>query len=35
MEMASEMMDDTLESALDNEDVEEETNELVDQASCP
>ncbi len=31
MEMASEMMDDTLESALDGDEVEEETTELVDQ----
>lgn len=31
MELAGEMMDDTMESALDNDEVEEETNELVDQ----
>ncbi|GAB4817674.1 hypothetical protein N2152v2_004720 [Parachlorella kessleri] len=31
MEMASEMMDDALESTLDGDEVEDETNELVDQ----
>lgn len=31
MEMASEMMDDAIEGALDDEGVEEDTNELIDE----